>query len=412
MKNKLIMALISLVIAFGLWMYVITVVSPGSEASFNDVPVVFQSENALADRGLIITAYKNTSVDLRLAGNRSDLNKLNRSNITVTADVSKIYEAGIHSLNYSVTYPGDIANNAITVQSRDPGTVTITVEEKLSKFVDVEVEFVGTVPENVLCETESAVLDHTSISVTGPKSVIDQLAKAKITVNLNGQTQSINQDYPFTLYDANGNVLDTTWLTTNVDAVHLTLEIRHWKNIPVKVNVTYGGGATKENCQITQSIREILISGSLNQLENLNELVLDNINLSDVEDDEIRSYKIELPEGIENETGIWDVTVEIKFNGLAKREFQITEFAAVNVPAGMTVVFPNQSKAVTLRGPQAQLDAIDPENVILEVDFSSVQPGTNKVPATVTIKNQSGEVGAVGTYSVMAELKEADAGDQ
>lgn len=412
MKNKLIMALVSVAIAFGLWMYVITVVSPGSEASFNDVPVVYQSESALADRGLIITDYKNATVDLRLAGNRSDLNKLNRSNITVTADVSKIYEAGTHSLNYSITYPGDIANDAITVQSRDPGTVTVTVEERTSKFVDVSIEYIGTLPEDVICDKENAVLDFTSISVTGPKSVIDQIHKAKIVVNLDNQRQTITQDFSYTLCDENDNEVDTTWVTANVETVNLTLKIQHWKVIKLVVNVTYGGGATKENCQINQSIEELVISGSLSQLENLNELVLDNIDLSLVEEDEVRTYKIELPEGIENETGIWDVTVDIKFNGLETREFQVTQFEIVNVPNGMKADIRRKEISVKLRGPQAQLNAIVPEDVTLVVDFASAQSGTDRVPATVTIKNQNGEVGAVGTYSVMAELKELAPGEK
>ena len=47
MKNKVLTALFSLAVAFGLWLYVITVVSPGSEATFYNIPVVFQGEGEL-----------------------------------------------------------------------------------------------------------------------------------------------------------------------------------------------------------------------------------------------------------------------------------------------------------------------------------------------------------------------------
>lgn len=410
MKNKLITALISVVIAFGLWMYVITVVSPGSEASFHDVPVAFQSESALSDRGLIITDYKNTTVDLRLAGNRSDLNKLNRSNITVTADVSKIYEAGVHSLNYAITYPGDIANDAITVQSRDPGTVTVTVEEKISKFVDVSIQYKGVLPEDVISDKENASLDHSSISVTGPKSVIDQISYAKIEVNLEGQKQTISQDYDYVLCDENDQPVDTTWVTANVEKVNLTLKIQHWKVIKLKVNKNYGG-LTAEDCQIIQSVEELLISGSITQLETLSEeLVLGTIELNEILDDETLTFPIELPEGIENETGIQEVTVQVKFNDLSKKDFKITRFEAVNVPVGMSAEFLTQAMTVTLRGTKAKLDAIKAEDVVVVVDFSLAQAGTAKMKATVTVKDQNEGVGAVGTYMVSATLKEVTSG--
>ena len=41
MRNKILSGLLSLVIAFGLWLYVITYVSPGSEETYYNIPVVF-----------------------------------------------------------------------------------------------------------------------------------------------------------------------------------------------------------------------------------------------------------------------------------------------------------------------------------------------------------------------------------
>ena len=40
MKNKLSTLILSLLIAFGMWIYVITSVSPGSEETFHNIPVV------------------------------------------------------------------------------------------------------------------------------------------------------------------------------------------------------------------------------------------------------------------------------------------------------------------------------------------------------------------------------------
>ena len=56
MKRKIWSALLAFVIAFGLWLYVITYVSPGSEETYYNIPVIFEGETALSERNLMITS--------------------------------------------------------------------------------------------------------------------------------------------------------------------------------------------------------------------------------------------------------------------------------------------------------------------------------------------------------------------
>ena len=83
-KNKIVSMLLSLAIAMGLWLYVITTVSPGWEETIYDIPVVFEGETVLNnERNLMITSDRTVTVNLKVSGNRSDLVKLNKSNITI-----------------------------------------------------------------------------------------------------------------------------------------------------------------------------------------------------------------------------------------------------------------------------------------------------------------------------------------
>ena len=132
MKNKTGSILLSLVVAFMLWYYVISVVSPGSTETIYDIPVVFEGETVLTeDRGMMITSEADAvTVDLRLSGNRTDLAKVNKGNITIKVDLSKVYEAGTHHLRYSISYPGDIPSGAFKEESRYPGTITLDIYAK------------------------------------------------------------------------------------------------------------------------------------------------------------------------------------------------------------------------------------------------------------------------------------------
>ena len=122
MKSKIGYFVLSLAIAFGLWLYVITSVSPGSEDIYDDIPVILSGETMLQERGLMITSISSDTVTLKLSGNRSDLAQVNRGNITVKADLSKIYEPGSQlQVSTTVSWPGNLPNNAFVIESKNPG---------------------------------------------------------------------------------------------------------------------------------------------------------------------------------------------------------------------------------------------------------------------------------------------------
>ena len=160
MKNKFAAALFSLTVAFGIWLYVITTVSPGSEDTFSGIPVTLQNEAALSERGLMVTTQDVPTVTLRLSGNRTDLIKLNSSNIVLTADLSGIYEPGERKLTYNIAFPGDIANNAFVVESQSPRYVTVDIERKITKDVDVALNFQGEIADGYLADTQNPSMDH------------------------------------------------------------------------------------------------------------------------------------------------------------------------------------------------------------------------------------------------------------
>ena len=96
MKNKTGSILLSIAVAFFLWYYVISVVSPGSTETIYDIPVVFEGETVLTeDRGMMITSRaEEVTVDLKLSGNRTDLAKVNKGNITLKVNLARVYYPG------------------------------------------------------------------------------------------------------------------------------------------------------------------------------------------------------------------------------------------------------------------------------------------------------------------------------
>ena len=408
MKNKALSILLSFVVAFGLWLYVVMVVNPEWEQTYTDIPVVFQNENLLAERGLMIVSDDKPTVQLRLSGNRADLMELSSANISVVCNVASIESSGEFTLNYSVYY----ANNAISVVGKMPESINLKVEKKVTKPVDVVVIPNGETPSGYIDDRDNLTLDYTSIEVTGPQSVIERIHEAQVYVDLEGKTQSIISQFPYTLVDAEGKAIaqnDLTFVETNIDQVSLVLKILRLKDLPIKVEdvIIYGGGATKENTEIVWDTVIITVSGSetiLNDLEYLE--VEGTVDLREIRENQTISLKIKMPAGVNNVTGGDDtVKVSITFKGLERKIVQVTNILPINVPENMEAVVKNRAIDVEFRGPAAMINQLTADDVVLEVDFANVQPGSEKSVDATALIDKYPDIGALGSIKVVVLLQ-------
>lgn len=404
MKSKILAALLSLVIAIGIWFYVVTVVSPNAGKEYSAVPVQVQSETLLHERGLMITEMDVSSVTVEVEGNRIDLNKLNSANIIVAVDASKIYEAGTHELQYSVTYPGNVAQNAVTTVKKSPSTITVVVEERISKTVPVEVNYIGNVAEDFMADKENKALDYNEVNITGPKSIMDQITKAMIQVDLEGRNESISDAFDYVLCNEQDEPLDAKLVTTNVEKVNLTLKIMRVKEIELTVKIIDGGGATADNTDIMVNPSTIWVSGSDTLLEDLESLEIGVVELGTLLEDTDLTFEIVLPEGITDETGVTEATVSVDFPDLHTRTVTVKDISAVNVPAGLEADLLTKALEIQIRGPEDKVEGLDAGTLRVTVDFSATELGAVKLKAELISSDPA--VGAVGTYTVSANVRE------
>lgn len=406
-RNKLATFLLSFAIAFGLWLYVVSTVSVESDTTFHDIPVQFEGETALEERRLMVTSGTDATVDLRLYGARTYLNKLSASSITVKVDLSRIYDPGTHEVSYDIIYPGDVPSNAFEELSKVPDTITITVELWDSKDVPVCVVYDGFVPEDYLDDRDNALLDYETIRISGPASVVEQIDRAEIYVDMEGRTESISQTYQYTLCDADGNPVDAALITAETAQVRLDLTIQRFKELPVVYQLAEGGGASEANVVITPDTPTIRVSGSSALLEELTEIDLGTINLAQIAEDTTLTFPVKLPEGVINLTGVDEVNLAVAFKGLSTRDFIVENIRVVGVPAGMDYELVTKRLTVTVRGPSGIINQMTAQDLVVTADISGKTPGTLIVNAAVTTTDPAyDDVGALGTISVSVKLAE------
>lgn len=411
MKNKIWSMLLSLLAAVILWTYVVTTVSPNSKATITRIPVVFEGESwLLENRNLMITDGMDATVELEVSGNRSDLAKLNSSNITLKVDLTKVYETGTTNLTYTTSFPSDVPYGSITVERRQPAGVTLQVEKRLTREIPVNVVFTGSVPEGFIADTENITLDYPVINIKGPASVVEQIDQAKVEVDLDERTESLSENYRYTLCDMEGNAPDVEQIVTDVPEVHLDVKIQRFQEVPLNLNVVYGGGVSEGYTRYAVKPLSIRVSGSEAVLEDLKEIVLGTVNFAELTENTQMTFPINLPEGVTNLTGITEATVDISFVGLSIKEFTTENIKVTNVPEGLNYELMSEVVKVTLRGPTGVINQITPEDIVVTVDLTGKEVGASVVKANITFKDEKfAAVGAVGAHTVSITLKEAEA---
>lgn len=418
MKNKFVIGLLSLLLAFGMWAYVVNNVSKEDTMLLENVPVVFQNEGALENHGLIMTEGPGQTVDLTVTGNRNELMKLHSGNVAVVVNLSQIYDPGRQSLQYTVHYPADV-NSSSFAYTADQNRVAVTLENLLNVSIPLVVEYSGSPAEGYRIFEETETLNSiagdeiSNVRVAGPASVVRNMSKAVIYVDLEGKNQSLrSQPYPFTLCDAEGvavEVPDVNLVTTNVSEVELSLTIQGYKFVPFVANVSDGKGATEETSSIVYEPQGLTITGSDEALALVNSINLGDIDLGAFLEDTVITRDINLPEGITSLTDEVEAVIRISFPELETKTFTITNIQEVNVPAGMVPQVITSSISVTVRGPKTLVERMSAAAISVSVDFGSLSIGVPDVVKPNVIINPSFTgVGIVSAGNVNIRMDEPE----
>ena len=404
MTRQIVNIVIAFVVAFGLWVYVVTVVGPEYEDTFTDVPVTFIGEPA---DGLEVHNKQGHKVTLKLSGNRSDLNKLSVSNISVTVDLSQISQPGNRGYRYEVSFPGNVPHNAVIVQSQEPASIMLSVGRVIEKNVPFRVQYNGPTPDGYVKILDPELED---VFVRGPEEIVSQIEYAGVTVLSEVIPDGdITGTYGYKFYDKNDQevkVDDTVTPVAEERKVMVTYPIRATKKIALSITPKYGGGITESNASYTISPREITVQGMPSDLKKLDTLDLGVIDFSILKKDETINISIEdkLAEISKNlkVEGQTEAEVKVTLPELEPRTFYLSQFKEINKPDNVNCEIKVESVRVTVRGSEMDLNALDVSKIQIVVDYTGIRPAEypQEWKATAIINQDGINVAVIETGSV------------
>ena len=386
-SSKAFWIIISLLGSFLLWMYIMSTEETTIEKTFSNVKVVYQGADDLrAARGLIVTDADADSVTVRLKGTRRVLGNLSSADLSAVIDVSGISQAREMQVSYSLQYPTNVDKSSITVLSKSPETISFSVVQEANKTLEVKGVFTGSVKEGYTAEPIK--VEPSSITLYGPQEELDLVDSICVYVTRTDLDKSIAPtNCPYVLLDKDGNKLKPKEISGNYDTVSVSMPVLMNKELPLKVSLVGGAGATEENCVVDIEPKSIQVAGDTDVLGKLNQIVVATIDLSGFATSYEKTVTIPLENDLRN------------LSGLATEKITATNITTTGTTRSVEIM--TTSLAVTVRAPEDVISQITAENVRVVVDLTNYKAtsGTVAVPAKIYVDGFS-NAGAVGEYVV------------
>ena len=403
-KHKVLSFLVALLVSIGLWVYAVTVVNPNDTLKISDVKVRIIGSGDLDGNNLMLTEGEDQTVNVVIAGRRSDLKELNSSSLEAIADVSNIDSPGEYDVSWKLDPPSTVASGDISLVSTNSNKISVKICEKKDRpEVPIEVEYEGTLPEGYV--RDPAVLSTETLAISGPADEVEQIDRAVISVDLDNATETLTDDMQYRLLDADGNELELSkYVSISVPTVHVSVPIACYKQISLKVSLIEGGGATTDNAKCTIEPSTIGVSGSKEALENLNELLIKEIDLAQYYEEQTWTVTPELPAGVTNRAADPTVKIKLTFSGLTTKKFTINCSDIERLDDEKNLDFGEQNVVIIVRGTADAVNALDEDDIIITADMKKdYDPATKTVTLKIELPadSKAGVVGAPYTVQVI-----------
>lgn len=396
---------ISILVALGIWVYVDITQDITASKEVSNIPVEFQGEDTtLAERGLMLLPDSETSINLKLEGAKSILAQLDTAKLRVQADLSAVTETGIQTVPCRVIYPEYKFSSRLTATTpTNSFNITIDVGELYSREVEIRCDIQGTVAEGYIAGEPQFTPEK--LELRGPQEEVDAVSYAKVSLNIEDATETVDQALPYVLYNEAGEPISGGDIHAVQDEIRVVLPVDVVKELPLEIDFQEFPGLSKNNVSYQIEPASIVVSGEASLLNDVDRLVLDSFDLSQLGGNEVYHYVIQLPEGCTNLSGVTRATLTISFIDLIQDTRTATEFQAENVPEGKSVTILTDELTVRIQGTAADVAAVRDRDITVRADLQEVSAasGTYTVPAEILIST-GGDVGVVGTYQVTVIL--------
>lgn len=368
----------ALAIAVAVWIAAVTAADPDVVRTY---PSPIKIEVVGQDPGMVIDGKIPQDVQVTLRAPQSVWNELatQPDGIRAILDLSGL-SSGAHKLNLQI----QIAARPVRIVTVNPSTVSLTLEPLITRNIALQSFLSGQPAIGYLAGV--LTINPKQVILAGPQSIVSRVSSVRVSLDLSGIRENIDQSAPIEVLDANNTPV--TGLTVHPESAHITLPVSRqggFRDMAVKVIVRgqVAGGYRLDSISVFPPV--VTVYSSDPDLTNALPGVVETqpLDLQNASDNVNLRVPLNLPNGI---SVVGSQTVLIQA-GISPIQSSLTltgeKVEVTGLAAGMTAHISPASVDVILSGPLPVLNTLTRQDVHVTVDAKDLIPGTYQLTPTV-----------------------------
>ncbi len=374
--------IVSLLLALLVWMAIMNIDDPYITVTVENIPVRVMNENALEEQGKISDIESGKQITIQVRAPKSVADNLTSADFLAVADYRQM------SLVYAVPIQVSVAGNSryadedITVESRTPEVMRLTLEDYASETFRVDIVSTGT-PWEGYYVTDMAAKTNL-IQISGSKKQVERIEKVVVEVSTANMRQSYETLAIPKAYDINGYLIDEATLEFETTQIEVEVTVLPVKTILLLVTAEGEPSYGYECTGIQYVPDEITIAGTAEDLKSIYSLTIPfDISMQSDEVEAKLNLETYLTDAYESKYVLVDeekyVTVKATIEKLPARDIKVSSdnIEVRNLQDGYHLIFTTKSDInIKVLGNEEILPTLTPETLRLYIDLADYEPGS------------------------------------
>lgn len=403
--NNIGLKMLSLLIAFVIWLIVSNIDNPVKSVLFRNVPIDVINEDSVTDIDKVFDIVSEEKVIIKVTEKKSVINSVSKdgSDFYVVADMENLTEMG------TVPLVVTCANPSITMDEMEivPSSMKVKLEQKKQLEFVVNVSIVGQLRGYEVGKTE--ILQGKTIQIAGPESMVDKIGQVVASCNISQLQSNHRIQSSLTIYDKNGDLFTENQMSrlqikdaagVPLSENTVTVEVEMWKlenSVPLEIGTTGTPAEGYELGDITVLPAEINLVGEQSALNKLNGklAISDLIDISgakesfttevDLEDTLASIDDIRIASDSES---VISVSVNIEKNGDQTVSVPLSALDIQNKPKKMTLTYsPADVVIITVHSDSLKELAVDDMKAAIDLT-ECTEPGIYEIPVQIELPKE------------------------
>ncbi len=423
--NKKFTVILSIVLAFALWLGISMTENPVRQQTFTDISASVTLEGtAAADLGLgIISDVASQKFSVTVSGPNYIVSSLKAEDFSLSASTIDINSAGTFTLEIAAT--SNSTKSGYTVTSISPSTIDVVCDFIDTKEFTITPKLVGvSAAEGLVAETP-VISDsqQNTVTIRGPRSTIEKIASVGTFAEVNNTlatSQTFNADiilydsnnkvlYRYTadgtVYDANDNIITNSYLSLSFTNVKVTQPISKKKTVSCKVLFSnLPDGMSESDISYKIDPKEVNVIGTPEIIDKIENISLSTIDFRTVSTTtNVFEVSASLPDGVKLLESIDYFTVDIDVSNYAEITLDVKNIRCTGLGSNLKAKTDTRIRNVKICGPKDIISKLKSSDFYAVVDLTDKSAGDHTVE--VVIKSDVyNNVWQVGSYSTSITL--------